>query len=155
VTGAASGAADEGVDYELDKEAGRLLVLSSGGITAGEDLTVTFDEPGIVFEKFETQYEATLYGDFIFEEYNQYSRVWLRRAAFTGYLNVTEFPNQTGEFGTYRVKVTPSGPVTYLKRPEATTLPSHVQNDEVPAASSSSSSSNSSSSGDSSSSSST
>lgn len=152
VTGALLGLAEEGVDYELDKENGRLLVLTGGDVAEGESLSVGFDQPGIYFEKFESQHEQTMYGDFIFEEYNQHSRMWLRRFAFTGYLNVTEFPQQTGEFGTYRVKVTPSGPVTYTKRPEAQTLPTHAQTTEAAAFSSSSSSKSSSSSGGSSSS---
>lgn len=142
VTGSVGGALDEGTDYELDKENGRLRVIPDAGVSNGEDLTVTFDEPGIEFEKFETQYNPLFYCDVILEESNQFSPMWLRRAAFTAYLNITEFPSQTGEFGTYRVKVTPSGPITWLKRPEAQTLPTHGETGA--AAESSSSSSNSS-----------
>lgn len=154
VTASISGVQEEGTDYDLDKENGRIYITKDGGIGDGETLTLTFDEPGISFQKFETQFNPLFYCDLIIEEHNQYSRVFLRKLTFTGYVNVTEFPSQTGEFGTYRVKVTPSGPITYLKRPEGQTLPSH---DETGAAANSSSSQSvsSSSSGESSSSSST
>lgn len=142
VTGSVGGLLEEGTDYELDKESGRLRVIPDAGVANGEDLTVTFDEPGIDFEKFETQYNPLFYCDVILEEHNQYSRTWLRRAQFSAYLNITEFPSQTGEFGTFRVKVTPSGAITWLKRPEAQTLPTHGETGA--AAESSSSSSNSS-----------
>lgn len=152
VSGSVAGLCDEGTDYELDKENGRLRVIPAAGIADGETLTVTFDEPGMDFEKYESQYNPLFYCDVIIEEHNQYHRMWLRRASFTAYLNVTEFPSQTGEFGTYRVKVTPSGPTTWSKRGEAQTLPSVTASDEGPARSSSSSSVSSSSSGHSSSS---
>lgn len=151
VSGSVAGPCDEGTDYELDKENGRLRVISGATIANGETLTVTFDEPAINFQKFESQYNPLFYCDLIFEEHNQFSKMWLRRRAFAGYLNVTEFPNQTGEFGVYRVKVTPSGPTTTLKRPEGQTLPTHGETG-VAANSSSSSSNSSTSSGDSSSS---
>lgn len=142
VTASASGSCEEGTDYELDKENGRLRVIPQAGISDGENLTVTFDRPGIEFEQYESQYDALFYCDLIVEEYNQHSKMWLRRMAFAGYLNVIEFPTQTGEFGHYRVKATPSGPVTTLKRPEGQTLPTHEEGGG--AANSSSSSSNSS-----------
>jgi hypothetical protein len=151
VTASLSGTQEEDVDFELDRENGRLRVIPDAGISDGEDLTVTFDEPGINFEKYESQYAPLFYCDLIIEEHNQYHRMWLRRMSFTGYLNITEFPSQTGEFGTFRAKVTPSGPVTVLKRPEGQTLPSHSE-EGVAGESSSSQSLSSSSSGHSSSS---
>lgn len=152
VTASVSGAQDEGTDYELDRESGRIKVVDGGGIGAGETLTVTFDEPAIEFEKFESQFDPHFFVDFIIEEHNAFHKTWLRRMSGRGYINVMEFPSQTGEFGTYRVKLTPSGPVTYLKRPEAETLPSWSETAEGPGRSSSSSSTSSSSSGHSSSS---
>lgn len=140
VTGSLSGEAEEDVDYELDKENGRLRVIQAGGITAGEDLTVTFDSPALNFEKYETQYTSVFRVDVVIEEHNAFSRTWLRRRTGSGYLNVTEFPNQTGEFGTYRVKFTPDSPMTVLKRPEAQTLPSATASVEGAGRSSSSSS---------------
>lgn len=127
VSASVSGGLEEGTDYDLDKENGRLFLRIDAGVDNGESLTLLFDEPGIEFQKFETQFNPLFYCDLIIEEHNQYSKVWLRRLSFTGYVNVTEFPSQTGEFGTYRVKVTASGPITYLKRPEAQTLPDHTE----------------------------
>lgn len=152
VNGSVAGACDEGTDYELDTFNGRLRVIPDASIADGETLTVTFDEPGIEFEKYETQDTALFYIDAILEEHNQFHKMFLRRLTGPGYLNVVEFPNQTGEFGTYRVKFTPSAPLTVLKRPEAQTLPEHAETDEAAGRSSSSSSSSSTSSGHSSSS---
>lgn len=133
----------EGSDWEVDVENGRLHILADGGATAGEDITVTFDQPALTIQRFESQYSPLFYVDVIIEEHNQFHKMWLRRAAFRGYLNITEFPSQTGEFGTYRAKITPSAPVTWQKREEGTTLASHTETDEAAGLSSSSSSSSS------------
>lgn len=152
VSGSVGGLLEEGIDYQVDLENGWLTVVTDGGIANGEDLSVTFDQPGIDFEKRETQYNPLFYCDIAIEEFNQYSRMWLRRSVCRAYLNVTEFPVQSGEFASYRVKATPAGPVTVLKRPEALTLPTHVEEGAAAASSSSSRSSFSSSSSSSSSS---
>jgi hypothetical protein len=141
----------EGTDYEVDKENGRLRVIPDAGIAEGEDLTVTFDQPGMDLERIESQYDPLFHCDVIIELHNQHHRMWLQRAAFSATVNATEFPSHTGEFGTYRFKVTPTGPVTWMKRHEAQTLPEHGETG-APANSSSSSSNSSSSSGHSSSS---
>lgn len=144
VEGSLSGELTEGTDYELDKENGRLRLIpaaESGGATDGDTLTVTFDNPAITFEKYETQDAPLFYCDVIFEEHNQFSKLWLRRLSGYGFLNVTEFPNQTGEFGTYRVKFTPANPMTVLKRPEAQSLTTLTETAEAAGLSSSSSSS--------------
>jgi hypothetical protein len=151
VTGSVAGFCDEGTDYEIDKENGRLRVIPGGTIADGETLTCTFDEPQINFEKYSSQDNPLFYCDVILEEHNQFHKMWLRKLTMSAYLNVTEWPSQTGEFGQYRVKVTPSAPVSILKRGEGQTLPSHVEGG-APANSSSSSSNSSTSSGDSSSS---
>jgi len=143
VTASVSGACEEGTDYELDKESGRIKVIADAGISNGESLTLTFDQPNIDLEKFETQQSPLFYCDVIIELYNQFHKMWLYRYSGTGYLNVTEFPSQTGEFGTYRVKFTPSAALTVLKRPEAQTLPEHATTTEAAGLSSSSSSSSS------------
>ena len=152
VTASSSGLQDEGTDYVLDKENGRIQVVDGAGISDGETLTLTFDEPQIILERYESQYAPLFYCDIIIEEHNQYHKMWLRRMAFSGYLNVTEFPSQTGEFGTFRAKVTPAGPVTTLKRPEGQTLTALEETAEAAGMSSSSQSNSSSSSGHSSSS---
>lgn len=148
VEGSVSGALEEGTHYELDQENGR---IKSIGIS-GESFLLTFDQPGITFEKRTTQQQPLFYCDIILEEFNQFSKLWLRRLSFRATLNVTEFPNHTGEFATYRVKATPTEPVTVLKRPEAQSLNTAPETPGSPAGDSSSSSSSSSNSSDSSSS---
>lgn len=127
VAGNVAGVLDEGTDYELDKENGRIMAFSGGSAASGETLHLTFDQPGFALEKRRTQQDPLFYCDLIIEEHNQYHRMWLRRKVFRGYINLTEFPSHTGEFATYRAKVTPAEPVTVLKRPEGQTLPSHVE----------------------------
>lgn len=140
VSGSLSGPLEEGTDYELDEENGRIRVITDGLTTNGETLNLTFDQPAITLESFLTQQAPLWYCDIMIEEHNQYSQMWLRRMSFKGYLNVMEFPQQTGEFGTYRVKVTPAEPVTVLKRPDGQNLPTHGTESEGPGKSSSSSS---------------
>lgn len=118
----------EGADWEVDRENGRLHIFSTSvTAAAGEDITVTFDRPAITIQRFESQYTPQFYVDIIIEEHNQFHRMWLRRGAFRGFITITEFPNQTGEFGTFRAKVTPSAAVTWQKRSEGSTLSSHVE----------------------------
>lgn len=151
VTGALSGPLEEGTDYELDYENGRLRPLVGGDVAEGETLYLTFDQPGLSMERAQSQQTLAFLCDVLIEEFNQYSRLALRRIRARMYLNVTEFPQQTGEFASYRVKATPADPTVVTKRPEALTLPVAPATDS-PAGDSSSSSSLSSSSSSSSSS---
>ena len=84
VTSNLSGAQEEGVDYELDKENGRIRIIPNAGIGDGETLTLTFDEPAVTMQKFQTQYNPLFYCDVVIEEHNQFSRMWLRRLSFRG-----------------------------------------------------------------------
>lgn len=136
-----SGQLDEGTDYELDTENGRIHFLRDATLSNGETVTLTFDQPALELEKFETQSQLLTYCDVIVEEHNQFSGMFLRRWTATGFLNVVEFPQQTGEFGSYRVKFTPNAPITVLKREEAASLPTQVETTEPAGRSSSSSSS--------------
>lgn len=147
-----SGALAEGEDYEVDLENGRIYIRSGAGTSAGEDVSLVFDQPAMSFEYYVTQKAGVFYCDFILEEHNQFSELWLRRLTGKCFLNVTEFPSQTGEFGTYRLKLTPAGPVTVRKRSEAASLAQAAATEEGPAHSSSSSSESSASSSESSSS---
>lgn len=151
VVGSLRGTAVEGTDYELDKEAGRIKVLEDGAIADREDLTLTFDQPALTFNKFESNYE-TFYCDVKVEQYNQLSKVPLRWASFSGFLNIVEFPSHTGEFGVYRARITPSDRVTWYKRQTYDLNTVTNTPNEVGGQSSSSSSNSSSSSGHSSSS---
>jgi hypothetical protein len=141
VSASGSGILEEGTDYELDTENGRIHIKRDADLSNGESLTLTFDQPRLEFEKFESQGQLLCNCNIIVEEYNQHSGFFLRRFAATGYLNVTEFPNQTGEFASYRVKFTPSAPITILKRATATAVETAPEVDEPAGQSSSSSSS--------------
>lgn len=121
-SGSLSGGLVAGTDYEVDLANGRILVLEGGRVEAGEDLTLVFDEPAATVYRSQSQQSPLFYVDAVVEEFNQFSQLFLRRWAFRGYLTVTEFPTQTGEFGVYRAKLTPSGPVSYQKRTEATSI---------------------------------
>jgi hypothetical protein len=141
VTGNQTGEMIEGTDYTLEKEAGRIFIEEDGTSTEGEDLTLTFDRPAIQRQTFKTQQVSAFRCNVIIEKFNAFSSMWLYRSAATGYLNVIEFPSQTGEVGTYRVKFTPDGPMTWERRPEAATLPTHAATGDAGMSSSSSSSS--------------
>lgn len=141
IVGSGTGEMGEGTDYTLDKENGRIYIEDDGGASEGETLTLTFDRPAIQCQQFKTQQKTVFRCSVIIEEFNAFHAMWLRRSAATGYLNVIEFPQQTGEFGSYRVKFTPDSPMTWLKRPEAATLPTHAETGDAGMSSSSSSSS--------------
>lgn len=138
VTASQGGEMEADTDFEIDKENGRIKVIRGGGIGNGETLSLTFDKPAITLQTQASRYKPLFYCDIIIEETNQYHRLCLRRLTFKGYVNVTEFPSHSGEFGKYRVKVTPAEKITILKRPEAQTLP-EIENDETASSSSSSS----------------
>lgn len=124
VASSLGGTAIEGTDYNIDKRNGRIELLENAGISEGEDVVLTFDQPGMTLEKRRTQQNPVFFCDILIELHNQYSKMWLRRKAFQGFINVTEFPTHSGEFSAYRAKVTSRGPVTVLKRHKAVDVPS-------------------------------
>lgn len=136
-----SGELVEDTDYELDRSNGRIKFLTSANLSDGETVTLTFDRPAIQFEKYTTQQQSLFYVDVIIEEHNAFDSMFLRRSAARGYLNVIEFPTQSGEFGTYRVKFTPSAAMVWTKRPKASTMATAPERGLAGASSSSSSSS--------------
>lgn len=151
VTGSLSGARDEGSDYQVDKQNGRIYIEAAGGIQNGEDLNITFDRPGMSLERQQTQQSPLFMCDVIIEEHNQFSKTWLRQHEFRGFLNVVEFPQHTGEFGIYRIKATVageagggSGRARTRKRGPGETLPARVESGAAGESSSSSRSSKSS-----------
>lgn len=137
VSGTASGSLVLGEHYEVDLQNGRLLVDRDSGI-AGEDLLVTFDQPGLSLETQQGQRNAGFFCDVILEEHNQYHEMWLRRLSFEACLNMVEMPSQAGEFGASRLKVTITSRPSIEKRPVGETLPAMVETG-VPGDSSSSS----------------
>lgn len=129
VSGSVHGAMEDGVDYTVDKPNGTLTMLVDPGTgDLGETLTVTYDCPRITYQRTESQETARVLADVIVMLHNQFSPHWLYRAAFSAYLNITAFPDQSGPFATFTLRVMPDGPVTWDKRPEAETLP-EVENE--------------------------
>lgn len=140
-----AGILTEGDDYQIDAKNGRLQVVAGGSVVNGESLTITFDEPALRQQKQTGQTKPAFRCEVVLEETNQHNPMFLRRHTFTAMLNMQEFAAQTGEFGKYKLKVTPTTQVLTTKRNEALTLPEYT-GDGPPAESSSSSSRSSSSS---------
>lgn len=122
VTASRHGPCEEGEDYEVDRKAGRIKVLDTGSVGDGEDLILSFDRPEVTFERSTSKQQPLFYCDFIVEEYNQFSGLFLRRHKFRGYLNASEFPTQSGDFAGYRVRVTARGAVVTDKRMTSDTV---------------------------------
>ncbi len=152
VTGSVSGLLEEGADYDLDKDNGRIYIKPSSATTAdspsgqasdGETLTVVFDRPSLSFQKFTSGQQPLFQADVIIELHSQHSKLWLYQITCRANIIVTEFPTQSGEFGMYKCRVAPIGNQTILKRGIAATLLTQKAASEGPGKSSSSSSSSS------------
>jgi hypothetical protein len=72
VSASTSGQLEEGTDYELDTENGRIHILRDAEVSNGETLTLTFDQPRMEFEKFESQGQLLCHCDVIVEEFSQH-----------------------------------------------------------------------------------
>lgn len=140
VSGSVSGDLDEGVDFQVDTQNGRLYVEPDGTVPQSDTLLVTFDRPAMELETVKSQQKPLFRCEVLIEEHNQFSKTWLRKIECTACLSVIEFPQNAGDFSTYRLKVTAATKPTISKRPEAQDLATPPQ-DEAGASSSSSSSS--------------
>ncbi|MCZ7636770.1 MAG: hypothetical protein M5U12_12475 [Verrucomicrobia bacterium] len=107
----------EGTDYTIDLNAGVLTVLpGSGPVVDGDDLSLTFGHSAQSFESYTANSQVLFRGAIKILETNQFSGVPLREIAFTGCLTVTAWPEQTGEFGKYTVRATPTSAPTIKRR---------------------------------------
>ncbi len=107
----------EGTDYTIDLNAGVLTVLpGSGPVVDGDDLSLTFGHSAQSFESYTANSQVLFRGAVKILETNQFSGVPLREIAFTGCLTVTAWPEQTGEFGKYTVRATPTSAPTIKRR---------------------------------------
>lgn len=99
----------EGTDYTLDLATGVLRVLP-GSVTVedGDDLNLTFGNEMVNFESFTANSQVLFRGSIRILEVNQFNAVPLREIAFDGTLTVTAWPEQSGEFGKYTVRATPT-----------------------------------------------
>ncbi|MCA1996447.1 MAG: hypothetical protein LDL56_04365 [Armatimonadetes bacterium] len=90
--------------WELDAGAG--LIKFTDVTFDGASVAVTFGKPAVTWENFTGLDDPSLIGQFQLYEYNQFSRTPLRQTRCLASLRVTEFPSQSGEFGTWKVLVT-------------------------------------------------
>lgn len=103
----------DGTDYTLDPGAGILTILpTSSTVVNGDDLSLTFGNLAVDFESFTGNSQPLFRGTIRILENNQFSEVPLREISFSGVLSVTAWPEQSGEFGKYTIRATPtSNPV--------------------------------------------
>lgn len=106
-----------GTDYELDAASGKITVLA-GSVTVsdGDNLDVTFGAAAQSWQNFSSAQVPMFAGGVRIEEFNQHETTPLRVVTFTGVLNVTAYPEQTGEFGKYTVRATPTTAQTIQRR---------------------------------------
>lgn len=106
-----------GTDYTVDTVTGRVTILE-GSVTVsdGDDLDATFGAAAQTWQNF-TGVQAPLFaGNVRIEEFNQLETQPLRITTFAGVLNVTTYPEQTGEFGKFVVRATPTAAPTIVRR---------------------------------------
>ncbi|HNQ88381.1 MAG TPA: hypothetical protein PKM73_07205 [Verrucomicrobiota bacterium] len=107
----------EGTDYTIDLNTGVLTILATGStLTDGDDISLTFGNAAQTFESYTANSQVLFRGAVRILETNQFSGVPLREISFTGCLTVTAWPEQTGEFGKYTVRATPTSAPTIKRR---------------------------------------
>lgn len=110
----------EGTDYTVDLNTGRITLLTSAtGIDDGDTLDVTYGASVRVNAAYTAQAQGRFEGAIRIEEKNQHSKEPLRIITFSGVIMVTAFPENTGEFSKYTVRVTPLEAPSVKKRQSA------------------------------------
>lgn len=107
----------EGTDYTVNLHTGAVTILT-GSVTVadGDDLDATFGNAERKFQTFTMDDAFRFEGAIRIEETNQHDKEPLRTTTFNGVLMVTAFPEQTGEFGKYTMRATPTSTPTVTKR---------------------------------------
>jgi len=107
----------EGTDYTMDLKAGVITILP-GGVTLvdGDDIALTFGNVAVDFESYTSNSQVLFRGTVRILETNQFSGVPLREISFSGNLSITAWPEQSGEFGKYTVRATPTTVPTIKRR---------------------------------------
>ena len=108
-----------GTDYVADLDTGMIRFIDGTNLSDGDDVTLTFGADAVDFEVVTGLDAPDVRGDFILHETNQHSGVPLKTTTFTGTMHATEFPSHTGEFGTWKVKVTATNKPTVKRRSAA------------------------------------
>lgn len=107
---------DEGDDYTVDLDTGMLYIPTGSSITPGTTLNVTFNRGARTFQQFNHHQTFRFEGTVLIMEMNQHSKEPLRIIQFRGTMVVTAYPEQTGEFGKYVVRVTPLESPVWMRR---------------------------------------
>lgn len=104
-------------NYTTDLNAGSITIIdTASGISGGDNLEVAFTVAARSFETTTPYNQPLRRGTFLILEENQFSFESLRRNCFPGVLNVIAFPDQSGEFGKYAVRATPTSAPTITWR---------------------------------------
>ena len=106
-----------GTDYTLNAATGMITVLgSSVTVSDGDDLDVTFGASAQKWQNFTARQTPMFAGELRIEETSQHETQPLRITTFNGVLTVTAWPEQTGEFGKYTVRATPTSAPAIKRR---------------------------------------
>ncbi len=90
--------------YVLDTGAGKIKFVND--LVVGVSVTLTYGKPAVTFEAFTGLDSPQTQGFAQIFEYNQFSEIPLRVTECRATLRATEFPTQSGEFGTYKLRLT-------------------------------------------------
>ena len=88
-------------------------------LSDGDDLSLTFGNQALTFESYTANSQVLFRGSIRILETNQLSGIPLREISFTGCLSVTAWPEQSGEFGKYTVRATPTTVPSIRRRYQA------------------------------------
>lgn len=103
-------------DYVVDAVHGSLIIPSTSTILSTDTVDVTFGSAAQKFNSWTGQNQVLFQGAIRLLEFNQFSKAPLNTISFTGVLNGTAWPEQTGEFARFTLRATPTGAVTKLRR---------------------------------------
>jgi len=106
----------EGVDYDVDLDAGMIYIRPDGSIAAESDLSITYSSEEYKAQTFTGVSQVRFAGPVIIQEFSAHDGAPLRDIRFTGLLIATAYPEQTGEYGRWTVRVTARTKPSVTKR---------------------------------------
>ena len=96
-------------NYTTDLSRGSVSILATAsGITEGDELVIGYTTPLRTFETWAALDSPLKTGTVLFLEVNQHSKEALRRTSFPGALSIVSRPEQSGEFGKFAIRLTPT-----------------------------------------------
>lgn len=106
----------EDTDYEIDADAGRIKFLSTGSISADDDVDLNYNVPERGYRSYTALNKPLFNGAGRFEETNQQSAEPLRLTTGNCNVQITSFPEQSGEFANITLRLTWTNKPTITKR---------------------------------------